>query len=241
MGLPFLRAAAATATAIAAVQLALPDALSSVVGWLFWLLTGVAAVAVAIALLAFSPLALPFRDPISEGRLRRGAVKDVFQPRKVAGESWDAVVIGSGMGGLSCAATLTRFGKRVLVLEQHDVAGGGTHSFSLPQDTDHTFDSGLHYTVPQSGELLQLACGTRRKPVEFALLGDPDGCFDQVVLGDVRQPGFRVKHKQAHLGALREMFPEEKDQRELDEFLRVATLVNSLFPLWLLSKASVCM
>ncbi len=32
----------------------------------------------------------------------------------------DAIVIGSGMGGLSTAAILSKAGKKVLVLEQHD-------------------------------------------------------------------------------------------------------------------------
>ena len=45
-------------------------------------------------------------------------------------QHWDAVVIGSGIGGLGCAVTLAKQGKPVLVLEQHDVAGGCCHTYS---------------------------------------------------------------------------------------------------------------
>jgi all-trans-retinol 13,14-reductase len=42
---------------------------------------------------------------------------------------WDVVVIGSGMGGLTTAALLSQLGRSVLVLEQHYVPGGFTHTF----------------------------------------------------------------------------------------------------------------
>ena len=36
---------------------------------------------------------------------------------------FDAIVIGSGMGGMTAAAMLAELGQRVLVLEQHYVPG----------------------------------------------------------------------------------------------------------------------
>ena len=51
----------------------------------------------------------------------------------------DAVVIGSGIGGLAAACILAKVGKRVLVLEQHDQAGGCCHTF---QEQGSEFDVG---------------------------------------------------------------------------------------------------
>jgi ribulose 1,5-bisphosphate synthetase/thiazole synthase len=41
----------------------------------------------------------------------------------------DIVVIGSGVGGLSCAALLARYGFDVIVCESHSIPGGAAHAF----------------------------------------------------------------------------------------------------------------
>ena len=56
--------------------------------------------------------------------------------------SYDTIIIGSGVGGLSAAICLSRAGQRVLVLEQHDVPGGWCHSFYL---NGYRFTPGVHY------------------------------------------------------------------------------------------------
>lgn len=60
-------------------------------------------------------------------------------------DEFDAVIIGSGLGGLSCAAAFARQGYRPLVVEQHDKAGGYATAFSRPGG--FVFDVSLHSTV----------------------------------------------------------------------------------------------
>lgn len=63
--------------------------------------------------------------------------------------SWDVIVIGAGLGGLSAAATLAGRGLRVLVLEQHVVPGGYAHHFLRRvrgTRTVYDFDVALHQT-----------------------------------------------------------------------------------------------
>ena len=65
-----------------------------------------------------------------------------YRQATVAG-TFDAIVIGSGMGGLTTASLLARHaGQRVLVLERHYTAGGFTHVFHRP---GYEWDVGVHY------------------------------------------------------------------------------------------------
>lgn len=57
-------------------------------------------------------------------------------------EEFDTIIIGSGVGGLATAICLARTGQRVLVLEQHYVPGGWSHSFTL---NSQRFSPGVHY------------------------------------------------------------------------------------------------
>jgi len=58
----------------------------------------------------------------------------------VAG-TYDAIVIGTGLGGLTAAAILARSGKRVLAVERHDRVGGYAHSF---RRGPYLFDAAVH-------------------------------------------------------------------------------------------------
>jgi prolycopene isomerase len=58
-------------------------------------------------------------------------------------DSYDAIVIGAGIGGLSAAAFLAYAGKRVLVVERHTTPGGYAHAFTRGP---YTFDPAVHVT-----------------------------------------------------------------------------------------------
>lgn len=62
----------------------------------------------------------------------------VFSADKVPA-GLDAIVIGSGIGGLAAAVLLAKAGRRVLVLEQHGKLGGCCHTFS---EKGFEFDAG---------------------------------------------------------------------------------------------------
>ncbi len=62
-------------------------------------------------------------------------------PRKLKGENeYDVIIVGSGIGGLTCGALLSKRGYKVLVLEQHYQVGGYCSSF---RRGDFVFNSGV--------------------------------------------------------------------------------------------------
>jgi all-trans-retinol 13,14-reductase len=131
-------------------------------------------------------------------------------PRK----SYDVVVIGSGIGGLTCANLLARDGLRVLLAEQHYVVGGYCSTF---RRSGYTFDAASHF-YPLLGNpdtltgrlLTDLGVETRWVPMDpvdqFHL---PDGtCF--AVPADFQQ----------YLLKLKGAFPEEATA--IDQFFQAA-------------------
>lgn len=72
--------------------------------------------------------------------------------------STDIVVIGSGIGGLCCAALLARYGFEVVVCESHSIPGGAAHAFTrngYKFDSGPSLHSGLSYS-PSTNPLRQV-------------------------------------------------------------------------------------
>ena len=57
-------------------------------------------------------------------------------------KQYDVIIIGGGLGGLSCGVMLSKEGLNVCVLEQHNIIGGCLQSFKR---NGCTLDTGMHY------------------------------------------------------------------------------------------------
>lgn len=120
---------------------------------------------------------------------------------------WDSIVLGSGIGGLAAAAALAHRNQRVLVLEQHQAAGGQTQTFSRG---GWTFATGVHYIAgagPQAGpggQFGRMLGWLSRGELAFADCGNP---YDIV-----RLPGFEfgIEHPEsAYRQRLLQCFPHQ--------------------------------
>jgi len=119
---------------------------------------------------------------------------------------FDAVIIGAGLGGLSCAAAFARQGFKPLVLEQQDKPGGYATTFKRPGGFE--FDVSLHSTTVGEREgIHNLIPGFPEiKEVEFV----PQPNLYRVIFPDydLRVP---QKNLKGYLDILAGHFPEEKE------------------------------
>lgn len=170
---------------------------------------------------AFGPIgrgAAPARAQVVP--LKRGGLVTGFSYRRHHPEGeWDAIVIGSGMGGLASAALLSRHAnKRVLVLERHYTPGGFTHTFKRP---GYEWDVGVHYIGGIHGQ-------ERIGAIFDAVTGGTEwarmpSCFDRVVIGE--RAFDLVSGRERFVDALVKSFPAER--AAITRYLHVARRATS--------------
>jgi prolycopene isomerase len=136
---------------------------------------------------------------------------------KPSRDAYDAVVVGSGLGGLSAAAFLGRAGRRVLLVERREEFGGYAAAF---RRGPYTFDPAIHMIA--QGERMLLSKVLRYLNVidEVELL--PTGSFYEAVFPDLtmRAPvGF-----EDYVGAHTALFPGEANG--LRAFLQIVDTVH---------------
>jgi all-trans-retinol 13,14-reductase len=128
---------------------------------------------------------------------------------------FDAIVIGSGIGGLGSAALLARHaGKRVVVLERHTVAGGFTHTF---RRKGYEWDVGVHYIgeVHRRGTPLRaLFDDITDSRLQWEGMGD---VYDTVIVGGQRFE--YVAGRERWRQRMHETFPDDTDA--IDRYLEL--------------------
>ena len=119
--------------------------------------------------------------------------------------AFDAIVIGSGIGGLACASALARYAqRRVLVLERHYRVGGYTQVFARP---GYEWDVGVHYMgqMRVGGALRKAFDQVTDGTLEWAPLPN---VYDRIFLG-TKAYDF-VSGQEPLIEKLGEYFPNEK-------------------------------
>lgn len=139
----------------------------------------------------------------------------------LAKSHYDAIIIGSGMGGLTTAAILSKAGKKVLVLEKHYVPGGFTHTFKRKK---FEWDVGVHYVGQVNDKN-----GLLRKAFDYITDGklqwsDMGDVYDQTIIGgDVYN--FR-KGRKEQIDQMIAYFPEE--EKAIREYYNLVAKVGGL-------------
>lgn len=138
-------------------------------------------------------------------------------------KQFNCIVIGSGIGGMSAASVLAKAGKKVLLLEQHYIFGGYTHTFKR---RNYEWDVGLHYI----GEVHKADSFTR-KTYDYI----SDGQIKWTALDDVYDKAFFgqeayefVRGKDALKANLKKYFPQEKDQIAIDKYFELLHEVSQI-------------
>ncbi|MCC6563508.1 NAD(P)/FAD-dependent oxidoreductase, partial [Candidatus Uhrbacteria bacterium] len=145
---------------------------------------------------------------------------------------YDAIVIGSGIGGLSVASLLSRQGKKVLLLERHYEIGGYTHAFKRK---GYQWDVGLHYVGQVHIEGSTLNKVFRYISDEKLKWAPLDNAYDRAVFGDKRFDF--VTGKENLRAEFKKQFPDAKDHASIDAYFKLLEEVEQVGVGYFVEKA----
>ena len=126
---------------------------------------------------------------------------------------YDAVIIGSGLGSMTCGSILAKEGKKVLLLEKHYVAGGFTHVFKRKE---YEWDVGIHYVGDVHKDFTFVSILFDYITDHQLKWQEMDEVYDRVVLGE-NVYDFK-SGKENFIEMLYERFPGEEDA--IDEYIK---------------------
>ncbi len=129
----------------------------------------------------------------------------VASKRTLPENQFDAIIIGAGLGGLSCGAAFARQGFKPLVIEQHTKAGGYATTF---QRKDFTFDVSLHSTVVGERNGLRNLIYGFPEIADVTFVPHPDLYRAIYPEHDIRVPQRDVA---GYIEMLSRLFPDEKE------------------------------
>ncbi len=141
-------------------------------------------------------------------------------------DTFDVIIIGSGLGGLVCANILLKEGYKVLVLEKNNKLGGNLQTFSRDK---RIFDTGVHYIGSLGeGEVLYKIFDYLGIIRELKLK-KMDEKFDLISFDDDPNEYPISQGKENFINNLLEFFPEEK--QSLQKYIKLMQEYNQIFPL----------
>lgn len=153
-----------------------------------------------------------------------------FKKNPVLAESYDTIVIGSGIGSMTAAALLSKEGQKVLVLERHYTVGGFTHVFKRK---GYEWDVGIHYIGevgrPQS-ILKKLFDYVTDSKLEWADMGE---VYDRIYIGE--QSFDFVKGVQNWKDKMKSYFPGEEEA--IDRYVDLIFEANKSSKNFFMSKS----